>query len=88
MPQQGNGIAGIGRALHKAVREMHALLRKLLPEMYLGIVFQQVGKLLVVGSGHDQAITALHIAQQSCRCGDALHRVGTTQDLVNDAQGR
>lgn len=39
LPQQGNGIAGIGRALHKAVREMHALLRKLLPEMYLGIVF-------------------------------------------------
>lgn len=22
LPQQGNGIAGIGRALHKAVREM------------------------------------------------------------------
>lgn len=40
LPQQGNSIAGIGRALHKAVREMHALLRKLLPEMYLGIVFQ------------------------------------------------
>lgn len=39
LPQQGNGIAGIGRALHKAVREMHALLRKLLLEMYLGIVF-------------------------------------------------
>lgn len=39
LPQQGNGVAGIGRALHKAVREMHALLRKLLPEMYLGIVF-------------------------------------------------
>ena len=39
LPQQSNGIAGIGRALHKTVREMHALLRKLLPEMYLGIVF-------------------------------------------------